>query len=164
MNILIITGGNSSERKISLISAGMVAKALRKNGHTVTVFDFRKGYKELKKLLTDFDIVFPVMHGKEGEDGTLYAFLRAAKVRFCWIDPKGAKIAFNKILFKKYCDKKRIPTAEWRAIKTKKDIERFGFPCVLKAANGGSSLEVALLYSKKDLSGARVKNILMLPD
>lgn len=164
MDILIITGGNSSERKISLISAGMVAKALRRNGHRVKKFDFRKGYRELKKLVHDFDIIFPVMHGKEGEDGTLYSFLRARKVRFVGSDPKGARNASNKVLFKKYCEKKRIPTADWKMVKTRNDIVRFGFPCVLKAATGGSSHEVALLYSARDLANPKVKKILKLHD
>ncbi|HUC02020.1 MAG TPA: hypothetical protein VMA75_03895 [Candidatus Paceibacterota bacterium] len=164
MNILIVTGGNSSERKISLISAGMVAKALRRNGHRVKMFDFRKGYAELKKLVRDFDIIFPVIHGKEGEDGTLYGFLRAREMRFVGSDPKGARTASNKILFKKYCEKKRIPTAGWKIIKTGKDIVRFGFPCVLKAATGGSSHEVALLYSARDLANPKVKKILKLHD
>ena len=156
MKILIITGGDSSERKISLISAHAVKEALRTNGHDVVKFDFRRGYGELRKIIAGFDIIFPVMHGKEGEDGTLYRFLRSTK--------NGAKMAFDKILFKKYCDKHHIHTADWRIIKTKNDILQFGFPCVLKATFGGSSHEVALLYSSKDLSVSRVKNILKSPD
>jgi D-alanine-D-alanine ligase len=166
MKILIITGGNSSERKISLTSARMVTKALRENGHAVIVFDFKKGYAALKRMFTksNFDVVFPVMHGKEGEDGTLYRFLRTAKIPFVGSDPKGAKIAFDKILFKKYCDKNRIPIADWRVVKNTNDIVRFVLPCVLKAANGGSSLEVALLYSNKDVTSPMVKKIFRLSD
>lgn len=164
MKILIITGGKSSERKISLISAGAVKKALEENGHVVTLFDFKKGYAELKKILPKFDVVFPVMHGKEGEDGTLYQFLRSAKKPFVGSSPKGAKVATDKILFKKHCDRKEIPTSAWKMIKNADDISRFGFPCVLKAANGGSSHEVVILHSKKDLSTARVKKILKLND
>lgn len=144
----------------------MVARALRKNGHAVTVFDFKKGYSSLKGLITksDFDVVFPVMHGKEGEDGTLYSFLRSMKIPFVGSDPKGAKIACDKILFKKYCGKHRIPTAEWRIVKSVNDVIRFGFPCVLKAANGGSSHEVVLLHSDKDLKSSMVKKIFKLSD
>ena len=139
MKILIITGGSSSERKISLISAGMVKGALHANGHSVTVFDFKGGYAKLKRVLPQFDIAFPVMHGKEGEDGTLYQFLRSMEKPFVGSDSKGARIAFDKILFKKHCEKKDIPTADWKIIKNASGIIRFGFPCVLKAANGGSS-------------------------
>jgi D-alanine-D-alanine ligase len=164
MKVLIITGGNSSERKISLISAGMVKKALEANGCSVSIFDFKKGFSALAKILPRFDVVFPVMHGREGEDGTLYRFLRVSKKRFVGSDPKGAKIAFDKVLFKKYCDKNKIPTARWKIIKNAKDISRFGYPCVLKASGGGSSHEVAILGSEKDLSSAKVKKILKLND
>jgi len=164
MKILIVTGGTSSERKISLISARAVKDALKTNGHNVALFDFKKGHAALRKALPKFDVVFPVMHGKEGEDGTLYQFLRSAKKPFVGSNPKGAKIATDKILFKKYCDKKKIPTSKWEIIKNKSDISRFGFPCVLKAANGGSSLEVAILSSSRDLSNAHVKKILKLKD
>ena len=164
MKILIITGGNSSERKISLISAGAVKKALIENGHQVTLFDFKKGRAHLKKVIAHYDVIFPVMHGKEGEDGTLYQFLRSHRKPFVGSDPKGAKISADKILFKKYCDKKKISTAPWNIVKTTERIAQFGFPCVLKAANGGSSHEVVLLHSKKDLSSAQVKKILKLKD
>lgn len=160
MRILIITGGNSSERKISLISARMVKTALEGNGHEATLFDFKKGYAELKKILARFDVVFPVMHGKEGEDGTLYRLLRSIKKRFVGSDPRGAKIAFDKILFKQYCEKKHLPTADWEIVKNVKGISAFGFPCVLKAAEGGSSHEVAILHSPRDFSNAQVKKIL----
>ena len=140
----------------------MVKNALRENGHRVAIFDFKNGYIELKKILSQFDLVFPVMHGKEGEDGTLYKFLTDSKKPFIGSDPKGARTAFDKILFKKYCDRGHIPTAEWKIVKNLVDISRFGFPCVLKAAHGGSSHEVAILHSSKDLSDVNVKKILKL--
>lgn len=163
MKILIITGGSSSERKISLISARAVKNALETKGHDAVLFDFKKGYPAMKTLLKEFEMVFPVMHGKEGEDGNLYRFLRSLKKPYIGSHPEGAKVAFNKILFKRYCGSKHIPTAHWKIIKTKGDIIRFGFPCVLKAAYGGSSHEVDVLHSKKELSRAQVKKILALP-
>ena len=152
MKILVITGGVSSERKISLISANAVKNALLKNGHSVTFFDFKKGISNLKSLLGNFDVVFPVMHGQEGEDGTLYRFLKKNKIPYVGSDPKGAKIAFDKILFKKYCERHDIPTAKWKAVRTSKNISQFGFPCILKGAYGGSSHEVLFLRSAKDLN------------
>lgn len=164
MKVLIITGGNSSERKISLISAKSVKQALEENGHEVRLFDFKKGLAPLRKMVKEFDIVFPVMHGKEGEDGVLYRFLKSAKVPYVGSDPKGAKIAFNKILFKRYCDERRIPTPAWKIVKNAKQVRAFGLPCVLKAANGGSSKEVMLVRSEKDLNSAAAKKLFRLKD
>ena len=162
MKILIVTGGSSSERKISLISARAAKQALESNGHSVSLFDFKNGYDELKKALAQFDIVFPIMHGKDGEDGTLYKFLRSSKTPFVGCSPRGAKIAFDKILLKQYCKRKSIPTAAWKIVRNANDVSKFGFPCVLKGSYGGSSHEVAILHSNKDLLRPRVKKILNL--
>jgi|SRR5579872_888898 len=159
MRILIITGGSSSERAISLISAKAVKKALLANGYQVDTFDFKKGYLQLHRTLPKYDLIFPVMHGKEGEDGKLYKFLSSSGKPFIGADPKGARVAFNKIIFKKYCKKLNIRTPNWRPIRKIKDIINFGFPCVLKGAFGGSSHEIALLYSRQDLKAARTKKI-----
>lgn len=164
MKILIITGGTSSERKISLLSAKNVKKGLESSGHKVFLFDLKKGYSKLKKKVLDFDVIFPVIHGREGEDGTLYTFLQELKKPFVGCSPKSSLIASDKILFNKFCDQNKIPKPEWRAIKTLTDIKKIGFPCVLKAAQGGSSREVAILLSEKDLKNALVKKIFSLDD
>lgn len=164
MHILIITGGSSSEREISLISAENVQRTLKANGHSVTMFDFQEGYGALGNILETFDVVFPVMHGKEGEDGTLYQFLASANKPFVGSDPAGAKIAFDKVLFKRYCDEQQILTAPWSLVTNEEDIVKFGFPCVLKAANGGSSHEVAPIFTQADLRKENIQRILHLPD
>jgi D-alanine-D-alanine ligase len=141
-----------------------VRDALKKNGHKAVIFDFKKGMGALKRAVHNCDVVFPVMHGKEGEDGTLYAYLKTTKKPFVGSDPKGAHIAFDKILFKKYCNKRRVATARWEIVKNAKEVQEFGFPSVLKAASGGSSHEVALLRSTLDVKDSKVKKILRLKD
>lgn len=160
MNILIISGGNASERKISLISAGEVKNALEKNGHFVRVFDFRKGYPALKKILPKFDIIFPVLHGEEGEGGSLQKFLRNQGKLYIGGHHKGFKQGWYKIPFKKFCQKHNIPTAPWKIVKNQSHILQFGFPSVLKASSGGSSKEVVILKSKKDLENTLCRRLL----
>ena len=151
MKVLIITGGNSSERKISFMSAGEVKKGLEEFAHKVKLFNLKKGYKELKKILKKFEVVFPVLHGEEGEGGKLQQFLTSLKIPFVGGDPKGFKKGWYKISFKKFCEKNNIPTAAWRTVNNEKDILQFGFPCVLKSDAGGSSREVVILKSSDDL-------------
>lgn len=164
MNILIITGGISSERKISLLSARNIKQGLEKVGYKVKLFDLKKGYEQLKSLAKNFDLIFPVLHGKEGEDGTLYDFLNKINKPFVGCSPKSSLIAFDKILFNKFCDENKIPKPEWGVVKNTADINQFGFPAVLKAARGGSSREVAILLSEKDLKKPLVKKIFSLDD
>ena len=93
MKVLIITGGSSSERRISLMSAKEVKKGLEEFKHKVKLFDFKKGYQNLKKIVKDFDVIFPVIHGEEGEGGNLQRFLSNLGKPFVGGDPKGFKKA-----------------------------------------------------------------------
>lgn len=160
MRVLIITGGTSSERRISFMSARQVKNALEEIGHIVKLFDFKKGKKELKKIVKNFDVIFPVIHGEEGEGGKLQEFLASQGIPFVGGDPKGFKQGWYKIPFKKWCKKNKILTPKWRRVKTKKDILIFGFPCMLKSSSGGSSREVVILKSKKDLTSYKAKKLL----
>lgn len=162
MKVLIVTGGNSSERKISFLSAKNVKGALEKKKHKIKLFDLRKGFKVLGSEIEKYDVIFPILHGTEGEDGSLYIFLIKYGKPFVGCSPKSTKIASDKILSNKFCDKYKIPRPRWKIIKNLKDIKRFGFPCVLKAAKGGSSLEVMILKSERDLNKKLAKKILNL--
>ena len=158
MHILIVTGGNSSERKISFLSAIQVKKALVKNGYRVKLYDLKNGYNPIKKLAKDFDVIFPVLHGEEGEGGKLHKFLATLKKPVVGSkNYKGFRNAWYKIPFKKYCDLNKIQTPKWKIVKSESDVINFGFPCVLKTSSGGSSREVFIIKSAKDLS--RHKNI-----
>jgi len=160
MKILVITGGTSSERKISLISAKAVKKALEENGHLVKLFDFKKGYPNLKKVIPDFDVIFPVIHGEEGEGGELQKFLSKSKKPYVGGDWKGFKKGWYKIPFKKFCLENKITTSPWEKVTKKEDIIKFGFPCVLKSSTGGSSKEVSIIYSEKDFKKATIRKLL----
>ncbi len=160
MRILIITGGSSSERRISLISARQVKAALLRKNHTVKLFDIRDGYKMIKFKSQSFDVIFPVLHGEEGEGGDLQRFLSAFNKPFVGGNWRGFKKAWYKIPFKRWCDKNKILTPRWRVVKDRSQIMKFGFPSVLKASNGGSSKEVVILKSKKDSNSCRTRKIL----
>lgn len=162
MNILIVTGGSSSERKISVASAKAVKEACKENSFKAKLFDLKKGYRQLKEVAYHFDLIFPVLHGEEGEGGTLQKFLLSLKRPFIGGSWKGYRTGWYKIAFKKYCDKNQLPTAKWKIIKDVPDIIKFGFPSVLKTSNGGSSREVAILQNEKDLKKPIVKHILSL--
>lgn len=160
MKVLLITGGTSSERRVSLMSAKQVKEGLEKAGFQVELFDLKKGYSALKKMLTKFDAFFPVLHGKEGEGGELQKFLAESKRPYVGGDPKGFKKGWFKISFKRFCDKNKIVTSPWKIIKKEEDIEKFEFPSVLKSSDGGSSKEVIILKSSKDLKGRTFLNLL----
>lgn len=161
MKVLLITGGNSSERRISFLSAKNVKNALLENGHKVKIYDLKGGYEPIIKLSKDYDCLFPVLHGEEGEGGKLHQFLsKIQKPIVGTRNYKGLQKGWYKIPFKEYCDKNGISTAPWKIVKDKKDIIEFGFPCVLKASSGGSAREVTIIKSGKDLKRIEVKDLL----
>lgn len=167
MKVLIITGGLSSERRISFMSAKEVKKALTENGHKVKLFDLKKGYSQLKNTSKNFDVIFPVIHGEEGEGGDLHKALKKLNIPFVGGDWKAFKKGWYKIPFKKFCDKNKIPTAPWKVLAghpkgggVEDQVVKFGFPAVLKSDNGGSSREVVILRSQKDLKKPDVKKLM----
>lgn len=158
MKVLLITGGNSSERPVSLSSAKNVKQTLQENGHTVKIYDLKKGYEPINILAKNFDILFPVLHGEEGEGGKLHRFLsKLNKPVVGTKNYKGLRSIWYKIAFKKYCDKAGITTSPWKRIKTEADIYKFGLPSVIKTSSGGSSLEVFIIKNKKDLDKNKKK-------
>lgn len=165
MHILLITGGGSSEREVSLASANNVHKALEENDHEVSLYDLRDGYEPIVELSEKHDVLFPVLHGEEGEGGKLHKFL--SKIDKPIVGTRnyiGLAHAWYKIPFKQFCDKNGIITSPWKIVKTKQDVLDFGFPCVLKASSGGSSKEVAILKSSEDLENEDCLSILEMQD
>lgn len=160
MKVLIITGGTTSERKISFMSAKQVKKGLEEVGYKVKLFDLKKGYSQLKKIVKDFNVIFPVIHGEEGEGGSLQKFLSDLGIPFVGGDWKGYKKGWYKIPFKKFCEQNSIPTAPWKQVKNKDNIFKFGFPSVLKSSTGGSSKEVVILKSFRDLNSYIFRKLL----
>lgn len=171
MKVLIITGGTSSERLISQMSAKQVKKGLEEMGHQIKLFDLKKGYPALKKISKDFDVIFPVIHGEEGEGGDLQKFLQSLGKPFVGGDWKGYKTGWYKIPFKIWCDKNesrsssnKILTSPWKEIKNFEDVRNFDLPAVLKSSNGGSSREVVILKIEKDYQNPLLKKLLKSND
>jgi D-alanine-D-alanine ligase len=75
INILVLAGGGSGEREVSLRSGQAVAAALQENNHQVTMHDPVQGLEHLTEALHGIDVVFPALHGAGGEDGTTYLLL-----------------------------------------------------------------------------------------
>ena len=160
MKILVVSGGISPERVVSFKSAKAVKYAIEKNGYQCKIFDLKKGYPALKKIISQFNIIFPVLHGEEGEGGKLQAFLHKTGIPYVGGSPQGFKQGWHKISFKQFCDKNNISTPKWKKVNCLKDVEKFGVPSVLKSSNGGSSLEVVILKSLKDIKSYQTQKLL----
>ena len=112
LNIIVMLGGPSAEREISLRSGAAVAKALRSLGH----HDIRNWIQRtaLFELPKKCDVVFLVLHGTYGEDGQIQRQFEKLGVLYTGCDAEASRIAFDKVLTKQKCIEAGVPTAKFR--------------------------------------------------
>lgn len=150
MKILVLSGGVSRERDVSLRSGRAVAMACRELGYQVTEGDV--GPNDLSALKYDCDVVFPVLHGCFGEDGELQAILEAKGKRFVGSDSKASKLAFDKAETKRIWMNADLPTPRYRVFRSVPDLNELnGFQRVFcKPNQDGSSFGVKYARSPAD--------------
>ena len=147
--ILIISGGISKERLISLDTGKQVAKELKKNNYIVKITepDFT-----LIKIINSFkpNIIFNALHGQFGEDGYIQTILETTNIPYTHSGVIASSIAMDKILSKKIFIKNKILTPKFieysfdkKNLSIIKQIEKkLKFPVVIKPINEGSSVNV----------------------
>ena len=138
-NIVVMLGGPSAEREVSLRSGAAVAAALRSVGHRVTELDPRGGAWELPP---GTDVVFLALHGTYGEDGTVQRELDRLGVPYTGCDAEASRVAFDKVLTKEACLRAGVPTARFAVVNSARAPWPAGWqpPVVLKPVRQGSSV------------------------
>jgi len=141
--VVVLKGGPSSEREISLRSGTGVANALCDSGFLVTEIAFDQ--PELPELPAEFDLVFPVLHGSFGEDGQIQALLEARGLRYVGSGPAACKLIMDKLATKAALAAAGVPTAKWAVLKNAAAPmpAALRFPVVVKPNEQGSSLGIS---------------------
>ena len=144
LNILVVAGGWSDEREVSLMSGKNVFFSLKKNKFNVRFFNIKKN--NIDKILNyKPDIIFNSLHGEFGEDGGLNSFAQKNKIAITHSDAISSALCFNKRLLKNYLKKKL-------SIISPKEIvynNKIKLPVILKPNWGGSSNGIKFLNDKK---------------
>ncbi len=167
MEVLILAGGLSHERDVSIRSGRRVAEALRDLGMGVRVQDVDA---ELLSYLRDArpDVVWPILHGAPGEDGSIRDLLDLVGARYVGTGPDGSRIAWSKPIAKSVVATAGIATPESVALPQelfrevgaraalRAVLERIPLPLVVKPASGGSALGVTLVTEEEQLPHAMV--------
>ncbi len=165
--VVVLKGGGSLERTVSLRSGGRAQQALSRLGHEVVAID---AGPELVAQLHECepDAAFVALHGRDGEDGTVQGLLEAIGVPYTGSGPAACMRCTDKALAKYLMREAAIPTPDFTAIKESAikelgvaaalvDIERqLGFPLVVKPASQGSALGIKFARSGEELPGAIV--------
>jgi D-alanine-D-alanine ligase len=181
LRVAVIQGGRSSEHEISLASARSVVEGLDPERYDVRAIDIRRdgrweltsrgGQGELGKgngslpvpvagkpePLGDIDVVFPVLHGPFGEDGTVQGLLELAGVAYVGAGVAASAVCMDKDLFKAVMRAKDVPVVPSVTVRRwqRADVENpFGFPVVVKPARLGSSVGISIVRSREDFDQA----------
>ncbi len=156
--ILILSGGISKERLISLDTGLQVAKELKKNGYKIKISEPDNNLeKNIKKFKPS--IIFNALHGQFGEDGYMQTILEQFKIPYTHSGVIASSIAMDKEVSKKIFTKNKINTPKYIKYsfdKKKLDLikiidKKLKFPVVVKPLNEGSSVNV-YICTKKNIS------------
>ena len=158
--VLVVLGGTSGERNVSLKSGKACIKALKKKGYEVLSFDpKKKNFNLINKKKTD--VIFNALHGKDGEDGVAQSYFEYLKIPYTHSGVISSFNAMNKLVSKKIFIKNKIKTPKFFAIKKSEykkkkfekliKIKKINYPIVLKPINEGSSLGVEICQNKQIL-------------
>lgn len=149
LNIVVMLGGPSAEREVSLRSGAAVAGALRSLGHAVTEVDPQDGRFDLPG---GTDVVFLALHGTYGEDGTVQRQLDALGVPYTGCDAEASRIAFDKVLTKQRCLAAGVPTAKFLVAASGQMPWPAGWqpPLVAKPVRQGSSVGLQFIERVAD--------------
>ena len=146
LRIGVFSGGNSSERKVSLRSGRAVLDALTRSGLSTIPIDPAHP-RRMEAALPEIDLAFLALHGKGGEDGTIQERLEQAGIPYVGSDPHGSHLAFDKIEAKKRFRRAGIPTPRWQAFDRRNwlRLKEFPTPFFVKPVANGSSIGVFLV-------------------
>lgn len=162
--ILVVCGGVSTERDVSLRSGDCVYNALVKKGYThVSKFDLTD--KNLAEIITlKPDIVYLALHGKGGEDGSIQGFLELAGIPYTGPGVASSAVCMDKIFTKRVLENAGLPTAKFVVYRREECenkkmvidelVDRIGLPMVLKSPCQGSSIGVVIVKTKDDMACA----------
>jgi D-alanine-D-alanine ligase len=165
--VVVLAGGLSHERDVSLRSGRRVAEALRGAGIEVTVHDVDS---DLIPALTQArpDLVWPLLHGATGEDGSVRDVLEMLGLRYLGTDPRASRLAWSKPVAKTVVSRAglrtpdfvTLPQSLFRDLGARRVldaiVDRLGLPLVVKPSRGGSALGVTLVQDAGELPRAMV--------
>jgi len=158
MKVIIIYGGNSSEKQISIKTGISVNRGLEGIFETKMVM-VNDNYKVIKDYYKKDDVVFNCLHGGYGEDGEIQSFFENEKIKFIGSGSHACSLAIDKLKSKKIAKSLKCAVPNGRILKKTSEFEEFEAPFIVKPNNEGSSVGFFEIYNKKDLKAALKANI-----
>ena len=135
MNIGLLIGGDSPERDVSLSSGMAIRKALESLGYNAIVFDPKDGIHLLENQILVVDLIFNALHGGDGENGNIAAYLESLGVLFTGSGKDSSRNCMDKNISKEIVSENEINTPKWVLKQTLPNddiIKDIGFPMIVK--------------------------------
>lgn len=163
--VLLIYGGTSEEHDISCMSAKEIINNIDKTKYTLDNVLITKNnlwiYNEKQitniiDFLKKYDVIFPITHGKDGEDGKLQGLLDLFKIKYIGSNWGSSFICMNKQRTKEILNYYNIPQVPFQIYKKNAPLT-ISFPVIIKPVNGGSSIGITIANNKKEFKKA-IKN------
>ena len=166
--VLVVQGGTSSEREVSLNSSKACTKALKKLKYKVITFDpAKKHLSKIKQYKKKVNLIFNSLHGSDGEDGIAQSYFEYFKIPYTHSGVISSMNAMDKIISKNIFKKSNLLTPNYIAldpVNYKKCLKEkflknlnFNYPIVVKPSNEGSSIGVEICKNFNQLKKSVVK-------
>ena len=167
MRVAVLSGGRSSEHEVSLASGAAVRAAVAEAGHEVLDVRLERdgawllGGEAVTLTpgggLLGADVVFPVLHGPYGEDGTVQGLLELLDVPYVGAGVLASSLCMDKVVFKEVLAAAGVPQVDYVALRPGDGhaaAERLGFPQFVKPARAGSSIGIVKVADRAALPAA----------
>lgn len=160
LKIGVLFGGKSAEHEVSIASAKNIMVALDEKKYDITQIKITKDGKFNFKILENFDVVFPVLHGPFGEDGSMQGLLKLTNVPFVGAGVLGSAVGMDKDVMKRLLRDAGIPIGKFITVRGGDKIsftnfrKKFGLPMFIKPANMGSSVGVSKVRNENEFEKA----------
>ena len=163
LRVAVIYGGRSGEHEISLRSAKSIIDALDPEKYKVIHYVISKEGKWRPKPIApepngnpEIDVVFPVLHGTFGEDGTIQGLLEMAELPYVGAGVLASSVSMDKEFMKRLAQQRCLPVADYVVLRNPERIPSspFGYPAFVKPVNLGSSVGISKVKNDEELSAA----------
>jgi D-alanine-D-alanine ligase len=174
LRVAVLGGGRSSEHDVSLASAASVVEGLERAGHEVRRIEigrdgvWREHGEDVVlspgRGLDGIDVVFPVLHGPFGEDGTVQGLLECLDVPYVGAGVLASALCMDKVVFKELMARAGLPQVAYRALRIEEyrsepdralaELASLGLPVFVKPARLGSSVGIARVGGAGELPEA----------
>jgi D-alanine-D-alanine ligase len=166
LRVAVIYGGRTGEHEVSVRSAKAILAGLdRERYEPLEYFIDQQGKWSPRPILPEpgahpeIDVVFPVLHGTFGEDGTVQGLLELADLPYVGAGVLGSAVSMDKEMMKRVCKERMLPVVDYvtlarGATNVVEACRRLPFPVFVKPANLGSSVGISKAHDEKELEAA----------